>query len=123
MKITINIDEKFPDTEIVINSGNLTPEIERIIATLRMMDSQIMVTKGDEAYILDVSKIVYAESVDRHTFVYTEQECYESKLKLYEMEEKISFPSLVKQLKPMIKNFCTRYGIRTRDFKNENLAS
>ena len=39
------------------------------------------------------------------------------------MREKIYFPSLVKQLKPMIKNICTRYGIRTRDFKNENLAS
>lgn len=89
MKITININDKIPDTEIVINSSSLTPEIERIIATLRMLDSQIMVTKGNEAYILDVSKIVYIESIDRHTFVYTEQECYESKLKLYEIEEQL----------------------------------
>ena len=89
MKISINIDDKISDTEIVINSSSLTPQIERIIATLRMLDSQIMATKDDEAYILDVSKIVYIEAVDRHTFVYTEQECYESKLKLYEMEERL----------------------------------
>jgi len=89
MKISINIDDKISDTEIVINSSSLTPQIERIIATLRMLDSQIMVAKDDEAYILDVSKIVYIEAVDRHTFVYTEQECYESKLKLYEIEERL----------------------------------
>ena len=56
MKISINIDDKISGTEIVINSSSLTPQIERIIATLRMLDSQIMVTKDEEAYILDVSR-------------------------------------------------------------------
>ena len=59
VKISININENFSDTEIVINSGALTPEIERIIATLRILDQQITVIKNDESYILDVAKIVY----------------------------------------------------------------
>ena len=87
MKISININENISDTEIVINSRNLTPEIEKIIATLRILDQQMMVIKNDESYILDVVKIVYIESVDRKTFVYTENDCFESKLKLYEIEE------------------------------------
>ncbi len=89
MKISININENLPETEIVINSRSLTPEIERIIATLRILDRQIMAVKDGESYILDVWKIVYIESVDRHTFVYTEQDCFESKLKLYEIEEQL----------------------------------
>lgn len=89
MKISININETISDTEIVINSRHLTPEIERMIATLRILDQQIMVTKQDESYILDVAKIVYVESVDRKTFVYTETDCFESKLKLYEIEEQL----------------------------------
>ncbi len=89
MKISININENITDTEIVINSGSLTPETERIIAALRILDRQIMAVKNDESYILDVGKIVYAESVDRKTFVYTESDCYESKLKLYEIEEQL----------------------------------
>lgn len=89
MKISININETISDTEIVINSRSLTPEIERIIATLRILDQQIMAVKNDEAYILDVAKIVYIESVDRKTFVYTKEDCFESKLKLYEIEQQL----------------------------------
>lgn len=89
MKISININENISDTEIVINSSSLSPEIERIIATLRILDRQIMVVKDEESYILDVSRIVYIESVDRKTFVYTEKDCFESKLKLYEIEEQL----------------------------------
>lgn len=89
MKISININETISDTEIVINCSALTPETERIIAALRMLDSQMTVTKDGEVYILDVAKIVYVESVDRKTFVYTEGDCFESRLKLYEMEQQL----------------------------------
>lgn len=87
MKISINIDDQYPETEIVINSKSLTPEVDKIITALRMLDSQLTVTKDDESYILDVSKIAYVESVDRKTFVYTKDDCFESKLRLYEIEE------------------------------------
>lgn len=89
MKISININESAPDTEIAITCSQLTPEIEKILATLRILNQQLMVTKGEETHILDVSKIIYIESVDRKTFVYTPQDVYESKLKLYEMEERL----------------------------------
>ena len=89
MKITINIDENLQDTEITVNCKALTPETEQIITALRLFDRQIPVTKDNEVYFLDVSKIVYAESVDRKTFVYTDDDCFESKLKLYEMEERL----------------------------------
>lgn len=89
MKISINIDPSLNDTEITVNCSALTPETESIVAALRIMDSQITVIKGDESIILDISKIAYIESVDRKTFVYTDSECYETKMKLYEMEERL----------------------------------
>lgn len=89
MKISINIDPSLNDTEIVVNCSSLTPETENLIAALRIMDSQITVIKGEESIILEISKIAYIESVDRKTFVYTDSEYFESKLKLYEMEERL----------------------------------
>ncbi len=89
MKIAINIDPAVNDTEIQISCGHLTPEIEKILATLRILNQQLMVTKGDETYILDVTKIIYIEAMERKTFVYTQEDYYESKLKLYEMEERL----------------------------------
>lgn len=87
MKISINIDPELTDTEIVINCAGLTDETEGIIAALRMADHQITVIKNGETHILDISKIAYIETVDRKTFVYTENDCYESRLKLYEMDD------------------------------------
>ena len=89
MKIFINIDPKLTDTEIIINCGSLTAETESIITALRMADNQLTVIRDGETYILDISKIAYIETVDRRTFVYTENDCYESKLKLYEMDDRL----------------------------------
>ncbi len=89
MKITINMDESIQDTKIEISCKQLTPEIEKILATLRILNEQLMAVKGDEIYLLDVAQIIYIEAVERKTFVYTREDVYESKLKLYEMEERL----------------------------------
>ncbi len=89
MKITININENIDETEININCRQLTTEVENIIATLRILNQQMMVSKEGENYLLDVSRISYIEALERKTFVYTEEAVYESKLKLYEMEERL----------------------------------
>ena len=89
MKISININDEVKDTEIAISCNQLTPEIDKIIATLRILNQQLAVTKGAETFILDVFDIIYIEAVDRKTFVYTRNDFYESKLKLYEMEERL----------------------------------
>lgn len=89
MKILINVDENCTDTEIVINCPRLTAETENIIAALHMLDSQLTVLKDGTSYIIDISDIAYIETVDRHTFVYTGSECYESRLKLYEIEDRL----------------------------------
>ncbi len=104
MKIAIEIDNTATDTEITISCASLTPAIERIIATLRMLDQQMMVMQGEEAYILDVAEIVYIESVDRKTFVYTEKECYESKLRLYEVEEQLCRSGFLRASKSCLVN-------------------
>lgn len=90
LKITINTDSNLNDIEITINCPSLTPETERLIAALRLTDKQIAVTKDENSYILDVSEIVYVEAVDRHTFVYTEKDVYDTRLKLYELEDMLS---------------------------------
>lgn len=89
MKISININDEAKDTEIAISCNQLTPEVDKIIATLRILNQQLVVTKGAETFILDVFDIIFIESVDRRTFVYTHNDYFESKLKLYEMEERL----------------------------------
>ena len=89
MKISINIDASLNDTEIQIRCPQLTPETERLIAAIRMLDSKMTVIKDGEAFILEIADIAYIETVDRKTFVYTASECYETKLRLHETEERL----------------------------------
>ena len=89
MKVEIDIDERYSDIEVVIKAPKLTQDIEKLISLMRMINMQIAVKKDDETHLLDIEKILYIETVERNTFVYTEDATYESDLKLYEMEQEL----------------------------------
>ena len=89
MKIEIDIDDKYQDTEVVIRANKLDSDVERLIAMMRVVNMQIGVRQNDETFLLDTEKILYIETVDRRTFVYTQDETYESDLKLYEIEQQL----------------------------------
>lgn len=88
MKITIDIDDAYPDIEIKVGCSHLSPELEKMIAMLRMLDMQLTVRKENVVYLLDLNNVLYMEAVDRSTFVYTDENVYESEMKLYELEQR-----------------------------------
>ena len=92
MKININVDEQFSDIEININCGELTEDVEQIIAAIRMSSKQLVVknTQLGESVILDIKDIEYVEAIDRKCFVYTENHVFETSYKLYELESMLS---------------------------------
>lgn len=89
MQIKINVDEKIEDMVIDISCSHLTPELEKVLATLRMLERKLTVTREGETFFLDVEKVVYVESIDKKTFVYTALEVYESAFRLYELEQQL----------------------------------
>lgn len=89
MKIEISVDEKAEDLQISVTCKQLTPDIEKLLATLRMMNQQLMAKKNEETCLLDVAQIIYIESVDRKCFIYTSDEVYESDFRLYELEQQL----------------------------------
>lgn len=89
MKIEICIDEHTEDFKITVTCKQLTPDIEKILATLRMMNHQLTAQKDGEIHLLDTAQIIYIESVDRKCFIYTSDEVYESNFRLYELEQQL----------------------------------
>ena len=105
MKITINTDENIKDTEVHITCNSLTPEIERLISLVRMMEMQLTGLKNGEIFIIDFGKVLYIDTVDKKTLIYTTKEEYESKLKLYELEEQLVKAGFFRGSKSSIINF------------------
>lgn len=105
MKITINTDANIADTEISITCSRLSPEIEKIIAMLRIMDMQLTGKRDGESYIIDAGKVLYADTVDKKNFLYTADSVYETDLHLYELEEQLTQSGFFRASKSCIINF------------------
>ena len=104
MKIEIDINEKYEDTAVVIQTPKLTKDIEKVISLIRTVDSQITVSDNDETIVLDTATILYIEALERNTFVYTKSATYQSDIKLYELEEVLSNQDFIRVSKQMIVN-------------------
>ena len=113
MKINLDIDGKYDDTEVIIRAPHLNNDIERMVAMMRMIDMQIAVRKDNETYLLETEKILYIEAVDRKTFVYTNSENYESELKLYEIEQELIERDFLRISKNSIVNLSQIKSLKT----------
>lgn len=105
MKVVINTDESIKDMEVIINCKQLMPEIEKIIQMLRMMDKKLTGVINGETYIINVEQILYIETVDKRTFIYTKERVYQSSFKLYELEQQLEAHSFFRANKSCIINF------------------
>lgn len=90
LKITIHSDETIQETEINIYCREMTSDIEKAVAILRMMDRKLTGIYEGEIYLLDPDKVLYIDTADKKTFIYTENKIYDTNLKLYELEEQLS---------------------------------
>ena len=89
MKININTDERCSETEITVVCKRISEDIEKLLAAIRMLDMKVTGQKDGRQFILDASDIMYIDSTDKRTFLYTPTDVYESPLRLYELEEKL----------------------------------
>lgn len=105
MKININIDSRFTETEITINCNQMSEELEKVIMSLRALDFKLTGIKNNQTYILDASKIFYIDTTDKKTFLYTETDVYETSLKLYELEQQLFTKDFFRAGKSCIINF------------------
>ncbi len=91
MKITIETNQMIKETEVKITCNSITQDIEKIISTLNVFDKKLTVKKNDEIFFINISEVLYIDTVDKKTFVYTTENIYETTLKLYELEEQFEF--------------------------------
>jgi DNA-binding LytR/AlgR family response regulator len=105
MRIVINESDNFDDTEVIINCRKTDEQVLRICAGLRMLDKKVTGLLNEQTFILNASDILYIETVDRKTFLYTTGQVYESPLKLYELEERLAGDDFIRATKSCILNF------------------
>ena len=89
MKITLNQDPAFQETEIIINCPQADEDILRLVAMLRIHQHKLVGLWQGESHLLDIRDILYIDTADKRTFLYTREKVYESALRLYELEDSL----------------------------------
>ena len=105
MKITLNQDSSFPETEVIINCPRTDEDILRLVAMLRVYQKKLVGVKEGERHLLDVKDILYIDTADKKTFLYTDQAVYESALRLYELEDALRDQEFLRVGRSCIINF------------------
>lgn len=74
----------------VIEATQKTADIVTAIELLEGSSSGIPVIHEGATVLCRMNEIYYVESVDKRSFIYTKNNCYESKYRLYELEEMLN---------------------------------
>ena len=87
MKVEVNAVDSYDLESAIINTVKITEDIQSAIDILDNNCRVIPVISDGKNVILKTDKIYYIESVDKRTYIYTKEGCYETRYRLYELEE------------------------------------
>lgn len=94
MTITINESAECGDTEVIIHCARVDEGVMRILEALRALEEKGQAAalagfKEGRTYIVEPSDVLYFDTVDKRTFIYTAQEVLETHMRLYELEQRL----------------------------------
>lgn len=103
-KITLQTVPPAEEEEIIVKCHAVSDEVLAVLEKLKSDEALMLGTLDGEVFRIPVKEIFYAESVDNKTYLYARQNVYETKLKLYEIEERFRATKLFRCSKSMIVN-------------------
>ena len=87
MKVDIKKDPAAQAVLVEIHCREVTPEVGKLERYVRRFGTTLPATENVEHFNIPIDAILYIESVDKKTFIYTENQTLMSEKRLYELEE------------------------------------
>ena len=104
MKITILEPSGDEEDEIIVKCRFLDNDIALLLNQLKNGSSKMNFYRDNKIVLVEKKDIFYFESVDDKVFAYTMEEVYESKFKLYELEQFLDAKTFFRANKAVIVN-------------------
>lgn len=104
MKITILEKAADEEDEIIIKCGYLDENLTRLINQFKGGKGKMNFYKDSKIVLVEPGEILYFESVDDTVFAYTKDCVYETKSKLYQLEEELPSNTFFRANKAVIVN-------------------
>jgi Response regulator of the LytR/AlgR family len=87
MKVELKQADSYDDEGAVIKAVSVTDDIRNAIDILKNNGFSIPAILDNTTVMIKAGSIYYIESVDKRTYVYTKDGCFETKYRLYELED------------------------------------
>lgn len=101
----IQIIEHIKNTlSVVIQCRKIDDEVMRLKTHIELFDNKLYAKGADEYRFINSSEVLYFESVDNRTFLYTKEDVMEIKQRLYELEDYLSEKDFIRISKSLIVN-------------------
>lgn len=104
MKITIEDRMDGQEDEIIIRCKQMDEHLLKLVYAIKAGSEKLTVTRGNDIVQVAPKDVFYFEAVDNKVFLYLEKEVYETKLKLYELEERFVGTDFLRVSKSVIMN-------------------
>lgn len=114
MNIDVITDEcaDYEKVEIIIKCPKVDDRIAHLIEQIKQYEISFTGKKNGSIYSLMANKLYYIESVDNKSFLYDQNEVYESDVKLYEFEKLVEGTSFIRISKNLIVNIAYIESVR-----------
>ena len=112
MEISIKKIGESEKEYIEIGCHRKDERVEEIVRFIRSREGILKGTKEDRQYSIALPDILYIEAVDEKTFIYLENDCYESGRRLYEFEEVLAPRNFARISKSVVVNLMKIKSIR-----------
>ncbi len=104
MKISIEEIGREREEEIVIRCHEIGDEVLRVINRLKSAEETIIGYEGTKIHRIAPKDIYYFEAVDNKVFIYCRSQVFETKQKLYEIEQMYGGGYFLRTSKSVIMN-------------------
>lgn len=105
MKLNVVEDAQAPDIEVSIRCPRIDARVRSIMASVSALDRKLMGEVDGHTHIIAAKDVLYADTVDGRTFLYTEGAVLESRLRLRNVEEALANTEFVRISKSALVNF------------------
>lgn len=105
MKVTVEEWPGLEEPEVIVRCRRMDERVSRLVELLRLSSARLTGEQDGQTCILEEDDVLYIDTVDRGTFLYTADGVYESRLRLYELEEQLAPRDFVRVSKSAIVNF------------------
>jgi DNA-binding LytR/AlgR family response regulator len=104
MKIIIEECNPGEEDQVIIRCKELNENILKLIGELKQGQKKLAGMKDGNIVMIEPANVYYFEGVDNKVFLYCKQNVYETKLRLYEIEEEYRNTDFFRASKSVILN-------------------